>query len=82
MDSVVKKGPCVVSIIRHQYYSEPYSCPDLKWDNSKNRYICNALVKAIDKEEKRQIKKALSIGKGCCCGLNTDRNVIINRGRP
>jgi len=64
------KSPCGLELMVH---GNNLQCPELLWNQEKNRYFCNfVLKKEID-------ITPLYIGEGCCCGLNSWRQKVQPR---
>jgi len=66
-----KKASCVLSV---KIYGNVDVCPALVWDEGNRRYWCKACQVAGELGVK--YRADLSIGEGCCCSLNSDRQNI------
>jgi len=67
------KSPCVLG--QMWYGSEPTErCPGLVW--KKSRYVCKLIEEHPNDDS---LKKELSVGEGCCCGLNSWRRNVKKR---
>ncbi len=69
------KAPCAVAV---RIYGNITKCPDLKWDFDGNRYICRLMT--LSGNQGFEYRKELYAGEGCCCGLNSWRGDVKDRG--
>jgi len=70
------KARCIASLRLHHSAKE---CPELRWDEEKNRYFCK--LAEIKGPLGDNYKKELYIGAGCCMSLNTWRTDVKRRDR-
>lgn len=83
MKRCVGCGYCCIKVVcglGQMFYVTPPDgkCPGLVWDEEKKRYWCK-LVLDTEATGDRSISSELSIGEGCCCGLNTWRRDVRRR---
>jgi len=48
-------------------------CPGLRWDSERDRHWCGVILDLTETKEKQKAMISLSIGAGCCAGLNSWR---------
>jgi hypothetical protein len=65
-----RKAPCVAAA--RVYGNGLKSCPALSWDGS--RYWCKLCQ--VKGKVGADYGRELSVGEGCCCGVNSDRQHI------
>lgn len=65
--------PCEVS---HRKYGHTRRCPELKWDETRKRYLCLLMD---SEQEGAAARYQLHEGQGCCAPLNPWRQDVRNR---
>lgn len=68
------KAPCVAAL---RLYPGATICPQLIWDEEKNRYICGLMT--LPGNLGLEYQKELAAGAGCCMNLNDWRKDIKKR---
>lgn len=68
------KAPCDAS---RRLYGTIKECPQLMWDEQKDRYICGLMI--ISGMVGEGYRQELSAGAGCCMGMNTWRLDVKKR---
>jgi hypothetical protein len=66
---------CIASIRLHPSTKE---CPELRWDENKNRYVCKLMQ--LPGDLGAVYRRELYVNAGCCSPLNTWRNDVKFRG--
>jgi hypothetical protein len=71
------QAPCLVSL---RIYNGTKSCPAFYWNESENKYRCKLME--LKGSQGFKYREELSAGAGCCSGLNSWRQNVINRIEP
>jgi len=64
------KAPCHEAQRAHDGALTSGPCPELRWNGE--RHLCGLILDA-DAETAERLKRSLSVGAGCCSGLNSWR---------
>lgn len=69
--------PCDVA---RRVHGPVKKCPSLYWDTTENKHRCKLMK--LDGDLGARYREELYAGAGCCSGLNSWRNNVINRIEP